>query len=343
MNKKLLALLLAILMVAVSACAMADTSSVAVVKTIDKDAPTETFTFESELVSVPNGITLDNYKATLNLTSATAEVTAGSAGTGDTTITGSGTFGIPAASSYPAVGIYKYRVKEVEPAQKTSGVSYNTTTQYEVWVTIYNGTNGYERAASIHTVGDDGTATDTKATEVAIRNTYAANSLTVTKTVSGSSADLRDTFQITVTFTDPDDGTKLKSNITAIATESDSTTPDANKVSVTKNFDGYTFVINNVNNNDYVTFSNIPAGVKYTVVETNDVGSISGKRYTSSVTGYTGDNGVIETTNAVTVANSLNEQLDTGVNTDNTPYILLMALVAIMALAFVAKKRSVRE
>ena len=43
------------------------------------------------------------------------------------------------------------------------------------------------------------------------------------------------------------------------------------------------------------------------------------------------------------ITNTANATVDTGVRTDTMPYILLMALVAIMALAFVAKKRSVRE
>lgn len=336
MNKKLLALLLAILMVAMSAVAMADATGVPVTKNIDANAPTETFNFTSSVIGAPNGIELTDVPS---LGSAAVEVADGVA-------SNTGSYTLPAASAYPAVGVYKYQVSEVAPTTNvTAGVTYDTTTTYEVWVTIFNGDNGYERAIGIHSIGtdEDGKPTDNKATSVAITNSYAAYNLTVSKVVTGSSADLRDQFDITVTFSSPADGTVLKSSIT--------TTPSTNSgITVTPDVNNpYKFVISGIGNGENVVFGNIPANVQYTVVETDKTGSISEKEYTDSYTlNGTVLEGTVSTTiaasgNAVVVTNSLSETPDTGVRTDTMPYILLMAFVAILAVAFVAKKRSVNE
>ena len=45
----------------------------------------------------------------------------------------------------------------------------------------------------------------------------------------------------------------------------------------------------------------------------------------------------------IAITNNRTSSIDTGVTTDSMPYILLMAFVAILAVAFVAKKRSVKE
>lgn len=336
MNKKLLALLLAILMVAMSAVAMADATSVPVTKNIAADAPTETFSFTSEVIGAPNGIEL---AAVPSLGSASVTVEDGE--TSDT-----GSYTLPAATDYPAVGIYKYRVSETAPnTGATAGVTYDTTTTYEVWVTIYNGTAGFERSVGIHSIGtnDDGKPTDTKATAVAITNSYAAYNLTVSKTVTGSSADLRDQFEITVTFSNPTDGTVLRSTITPTASTNSGITVNKDDTKP------YTYTITGIGNGENVVFSNIPAGVQYTVAETNKAGSVSEKTYVDTYT-VNGEatNGTVSTTiastgNTVVVTNTLSEDLDTGVSTDTMPYILLMAFVAILAVAFVARKRSVNE
>ena len=98
-----------------------------------------------------------------------------------------------------------------------------------------------------------------------------------------------------------------------------------------------------------ISFNNIPKDVTVQVVENGAVTAdnkttitSNGKTYTVT---YENCSGTITSkgTIAAKITNDVTAVVETGVTTDSTPYILLMALVAIMALAFVAKKRSVRE
>ena len=132
-------------------------------------------------------------------------------------------------------------------------------------------------------------------------------------------------------------GEQLRSDITCVKS--------ADTIKVTESSDGYTFTIEGIGNNETVTFSNIPVGAKYTVTETKKTGSVSNTEYTATgeVSNIVIAAETSDSPNKVTITNTYNANIDTGVNTDNTPYILLMAFVAILAVAFVAKKRTVKE
>lgn len=348
MNKKLLALLLAILMVAVSACAMADevdysnqtadgskiehyfdiTKNYSVGNGADSSVikPEQTFTFEVVGKNPANpGITVDRFVFTSS--------------TGDT-VTNTLTIPTVGNGGYPAQpGVYEYTLKEVVPAgtsdnKKVQGITYDESV-YDLKVTVINnpgddGNPNYDTVISLKKQGSE--KKDSNAT---FKNTYDAGQLTIKKTLAGTGAVSDDTFKITVTFAAEDAGH-------VIATDTIKAPEDA-----VENDDGsYTITLGH---NGSATFTNVPVGTKYTVTEDAKVyeGNTETvlREYTSSLT-ESNNNGSIaaNAVSTVDITNTLNmTNIDTGVNTDNTPYILLMALVAIMALAFVAKKRSVRE
>ena len=360
MNKKLLALLLAILMVAVSACAMAqradggsevvastdiNSASIVLKKTFTGTGKsTETFDFAV-------------YEGTTNAVLPEGETVPPIAGTSITVTAdkteNTGTINIP-TYSYP--GEYVYYITET--AGSTAGVTYDTI-QYKLTVTCYRSENGdLKRVASIRKQDATG-AWANKVSTAEFVNTYAANSqgFTLTKELTGNAADLRDQFNFTVAFdksftVTTGTGEDAETKTYTLATAPTPSTSDGYTVTLSDESDKYVFTVQGLGDHETVTFTNIPDGVTWTVSENSLIGSVTKKTYQSSLEVVNGSNsdltpatGTIGKTNGnkLTVTNTLNKTIDTGVNTDNTPYILLMALVAIMALAFVAKKRSVRE
>lgn len=342
MNKKLLALLLAIMMVAMSAVAMAapnDTTTVVEETNIDitkkfdgvgKAAAEFKFTVTAD---EGNNVNLPTSEATINF------------GLSDTVDTKTTTLYLPSAADFGNVpGKYWYTITETEPTTGIpTGVSYNTgaVKTYKLCVTVYNaaeegGTPVYKTTAAIHQTSDAGT----KDTAAKFENTYAGAELKVKKLLAGNGADLNDEFVFTVTFEPQDASHVLTSAITYAAS-------DTANVNVSKAENSYVYTITGIGDSDTVTFTNIPVGAKYTVKETlNDDGFAVGSKTQNLYTPSNG--GVVSNTIAATnadavITNTYSTTIDTGVSTDTMPYILLMAFVAILAVAFVAKKRSVNE
>lgn len=343
MNKKLLALLLAILMVAMSAVAMAEEQVVE-----EKTSFDITKNYTSSDVKPEATF---NFNVTANPTTAPALKIGNDAISGNNAITFSfvadeQTKAIPASDSYtitvPGVGtngyeakpaVYTYTISEVLGSD--AGMSYDSDS-VQVVVTVYNaaaaGQNpDYKTTVAIHKTGEE-----TKQSSAIFDNSFSDNDakLTVTKKLEGKSADTNDKFDITVTFTAADGKTLTSDAVTTIV---------GTGVSVEKGTTANSYVIKNIGHNDYVTFENIPAGTTYAVVETDNTGSVTEKAYTASYDTNATGTMTASTTLSTTVTNKYDGTIDTGVSTDTMPYILLMAFVAILAVAFVAKKRSVNE
>lgn len=325
MNKKILAVLMALMMVLTSAVAFAaPNNTTAVIEEIDFDlsktytgegAPAETFTFEVKKEG-------DQLTYPLTLSDETIEFDGPQAAAKTVTVS------VPAVGKdegqYPAKpGTYTYTIIE-KVENPTAGIEYDET-EYAVKVTVYNdATTGdpvYKTTISIK----DG---NTKTTEAAFENVYSATSMTVKKQITGNAANLEDTFEITVTFSNPSDA-NLKSLISATQTAGEGVTIDST--------DNRTFVLSGIGHNDVVTFRNLPVGTVYSVVETpNEYNAdYSDKGADRVVAANAGTN--------VVVTNDKTDTIDTGVNTDSMPYIMLMAFVMILAAAVVLKKRSVNE
>ena len=338
MNKKILAILMALLMVLMSSVAFAeegsttapaDAETVSITKNYTgTDKPEQTFTFKATaLASKTNegDIAADKVPAIGNAT-----VTIAADGASATT-----TFDLP---NYTLPGIYNYTLTEIPG--NTAGVEYNTeNASYDLKVTVISnvdaqGNTTLTRIVALRPAGQ--TSKESKLATATFNNTYTAdtNGLSVTKVLAGNYADTRDTFTIQVTFTAAKD-TVLASDIKYDVTGADG-------VKVTKDENSYVYTLTGIGHNDTVKFTNIPAGVEWYVNETDNTGSETDGVYEAKYSDKD-QKGTIGTDSAITVTNERNTELDTGVFTDSMPYIMLMAFVMILAAAVVLKKRTVNE
>ncbi len=305
--KKFVAILLTLMLVlGVSGALAADTESVVIKKAYKLvgagSSPAETFT----LVQTGSEVTSGDATAAPALGAITGAAFDAGAATADD-VTKPITVSLP---NYDRVGIYEYTLKEVKG--NTAGVGYYDAAMKLV-VTVVNGENGLERVAAVHTELAPGAAkSDT------FENTYSAGTLTVKKTVTGNLGDKNKEFDFTVTFAAPEG----KDWTPAIGLPEGATMVADNPMS-------YTFKLKH---DAMATFGNLPAGVTYTVIEA----PVEGYTTTS-----TGENGVIIAgLNEVTFTNEKKGEIDTGVTTENLPYVILMGLVVLAGAALLLKRKA---
>lgn len=318
--KKILSMLLALVMVfsmATVALAATDYSANIDVKPVitvnykvnnGGTAPAETFTFSFAGVSVKdnegNAVANPTYPEIADVSVTFDASNADQTRTQDVTIN---------ANSYN-LGVYTYKVTQAKGTK--AGVSYTTDDLYLVLTILRDETSGNHFVAAMHFQS----ATGNK--ETGVTNTYDCGSLNVTKKIAGNNANMDEKFKFTVKFSSTDSTFEPGSVIVT----------DATWNSEEKAFQ------KELTNNDMLSFSNIPAGVTYTVEE--------------DAMDYTSDGGVWQTTDdkkidaneteKVTFTNTRNyNDIDTGVITESAPYILLIAVCAVAAVMFVVKRRRV--
>ncbi len=250
-------------------------------------------------------------------------------GISDTDITGnpqSIDFILP---GYQKVGKYNYTVTEV--AGNTQGVTYSQES-FNVQVLVTNdadGDNKLDTQISFTTMG-----TDQKKIS-GIVNNYDLGSLTVRKKVAGNLASSTQKFDIDVTFTVAE-GKEVKSAISYGGAGTIAASDWKEDGTVTRTI--------SIANDEDITFSNIPAGVTYTVTEQAKHTEDDDANFSDGSKGYTvtyeNGNGTIAvgTANAV-VTNTKGTTVDTGINLDNMPYIMMLALVAVCAVVLFVRKR----
>ena len=89
-----------------------------------------------------------------------------------------------------------------------------------------------------------------------------------------------------------------------------------------------------------VTFTNIPYGVTYNVLE-NDYASDG---YDKASYNFDDNNKKIDSASEnVTITNNKGGTVDTGISMDSMPYILLLAVACVGLFLFISKKRMMRE
>ena len=216
--------------------------------------------------------------------------------------------------TFKHVGVYTYEISET--AGNTAGMRYNEKA-YKLQVTVFNdGVGGFKRVVTLVT-GENDVKTDK------ILNTFEAGELVVTKEITGNFSQSDDTFEVTVTMT-PDEGKNLKEGpITVTGAVEDSGTVNRNGDEVTVTF--------TVTDGSEVKIANVPYDVSYVVTE--DSGD-----YKEKITDT--DNGKIDKdTQKVEIVNTLDQEVATGVNLDNLPYILVLALVGVGLISFTVRKR----
>jgi pilin isopeptide linkage protein len=212
---------------------------------------------------------------------------------------------------YSKVGIYSYNLKET--VGNTAGVTYRTD-YIKLVVTVIE-QNGLVRVAAVHCENEGGKKTSSFAD-----NKYSAGELDVKKTVEGNLGDKKKEFKFTVTFNAPADKSWTR-DITVDGGASD------------LKWDGNTATFT-LSDGDTAKFKNVPAGVTYTV----DEDDYSSAKYETK--------GEVTTPTAmtskgatVTVTNTKNGTVDTGVLLNNAPYIAIIGGAAVVAIYAVNKRR----
>lgn len=317
--KKFVAILLTLMLVLGVSAAYADAifdHETATIKKLykltnaDTTSPAETFT----LSQVGDGVVTDGDAA---FAPHLGDITGASFTAGAATVdglTGDITVALP---EYDTVGVYKYTLKEF--AGKTAGVAYYGN-EITLVVTVVNGDNGKLRVAAVHTEGEGGQKSDT------FTNTYSAGTLSVSKTVTGNLGDKDKYFEFKVTLTG--EAGKTYGDSYRVTGGSYTTNPEVVTI-VAGEEKEYTFMLKH---DETISIANLPYGVKYTVTETVADG------YTTSATGDTGTISAADATAAFT--NNKNGSIDTGVTTENLPYVLLIGFVVLAGAALLIKRKA---
>ena len=320
--KKFVAILLTLMLVlgigaAVAEETYSDVSSVTVKKVYkltnaNMSSPAETFTLEQ----VGAGrVTDGDATSAPALGTITGAIFDEGAATVDGT-TGNITIALP---TYEKVGVYEYTLREV--AGKTAGVTYYGKDILLKVTVIEQG--GKVRVAAVHTESGEG---DDTAKRDNFPNEYSAGDLNVTKTVAGNLGDQSKKFDFTVKFTKPD-GKDVNSTITATVAGVGAT--NFNIAWDDKGTYTYTFQLAH---GQKASFANLPYGVSYTVTEAAADG------YTTTKAGDSGTISAAEQTAAFT--NTKEGSIDTGVTTENLPYVLLIGFVVLAGAALLIKRKA---
>lgn len=326
--KKLFAMLLAVVMIFslatvsfasedVETPVYEDMETVTVTKTYTATnegtvSPAETFSFTAltcvSVTDAAEGVTAANAPVP---TIATVDFAAGEAtATKDITIT------LP---EYTSVGIYTYTFSEV--VGNTAGVTYHDD-EITLKVTVIQGADGKIRVAAVHTESDGQKSDD-------FENVYSAGTLAVSKTVTGNLGDQTKDFIVKVTFTAPE-GKVVKEAISYVVDgETLTIAPEAWE-------NGVASVDIALKHGETITFTNIPYGVAYTVVE-NDY-TVDG--YDAAKYAISDEAKVIDSpADTVAITNNKTTDVDTGVVMDSIPYVLILAVTAFGIVAIMSKKR----
>lgn len=227
---------------------------------------------------------------------------------------------------YTNVGEYIYEITEAvdNPA---GGVTYDTNTYY-LKVTVAYEDDTYTNLVcypALHTGSVDGNKAD------AITNTYEAGSLSISKAVTGNMGDKSKYFEFTVTLTGGEEGKTYPQEYTVTSTTSNGNNPttiELGKPATVYLRDGETF-----------TIENLPKGMTYKVVEAE------AENYTTTIDGASSTDRTAngEIANADVTVKYVNDYdngtIDTGITTDNLPYIVLMGIVVLAGVAMIAKRR----
>lgn len=283
-------------------------------------SPAETFTFSTlTCTNVENagvGVTTENAPVPTIGSASFEKGAAGDStkGTQQITIT------LP---QYTAVGVYTYTFIETDGS--TAGVTYRTT-PITLKVTVIE-QDGKVRVAAVHTEGEGETKSGS------FDNTYSAGSLSVKKTVTGNMGDRQKDFTVKVTFTAPE-GDTVREDITYV----DGT--ETKTIAAGNGWNSSREVTITLKHDETVTFNNIPYGVTYTVVE-NDY---TGDGYDAADYNYNDSGKKIDSaSDNVTITNNKDGNVDTGINMDSVPYILLLAVAFVGLFVFIGRKRMMHE
>ena len=228
------------------------------------------------------------------------------------------------SDEYSVIGEYRYSIRQI--AGKLMGVTYDDD-PFVFCVLV-----GYSDDGSIGVVasgaGSDGTGGGKK---IGFENIYRTGTLNVTNTVEGNIGDRDKDFAITVTFSIPEESS-IESPITYSVPGVDSPQTIAVDAWQTSGSNKTTSVTIHLKSSQSATFSNVPAGVSYTVSPTQAEGY---KQTVSPGPGtITAGSGA-----SAGVTNEMNGSLNAGIVYRTTGTMIVFAAAVIGLLALLRGKR----
>ena len=236
---------------------------------------------------------------------------------------------------YSKVGVYKYTIAET--AGNTQGETYSTSTVGLTVVVTYD----YNEKKLVATPGITKNASGQKENEFI--NTYVLGALTVTKTVEGNMGNTNQPFDITITLNSAE-GKYVNSDITVSGG-----TDTGNVQTVEKGWTGTKKVNIKIKSGETVTINNVPKGVSY-IVEESEAHAAADLNGSNSATGYTieydgNETGTIAIDDnsiqkATTVKNTKNVTVDTGIELETLPYLMIIAIALFSTALLVVRRRN---
>ena len=239
--------------------------------------------------------------------------------------------------TYNSVGVYYYTVTQT-PGD-TAGVEYDSK-EIIVKVTVVQQIDGKVNVAfaTASLVDEDGKpGTDVKTATFV--NTYSAGSLSVKKLVEGNLGARDKEFTVNVEFTAPVGA--LGAYDVVNSTISYDVDAGVETISPVWN-DNKASVQIHLRHEETVTFTNIPYGVTYIVTEKD----YASEGYEEVIVYSDEANKKIDAdtpNDTVTITNTKNSAVDTGIVLDSLPYVLLIAVAVVGVVIFTARKHSRRE
>ena len=242
---------------------------------------------------------------------------------------------------YSAVGKYTYTLERTKIS--AAGVTDNVPEKITVLVTVENKEGGgFNRYVNIFN-GTDTTDAGKKIKNVALE--YASGKLTVKKQVSGNLGDTTGNtkFDFKIELYGPEDKDTLS------GTYHYTVKSDPNKLEAITFTNGSAELPCKLGNDDYITFTDLPAGVTYKVSELNGKNEVS--KGQDAEYGYTLDDIAIADNDTKTTIDAnktdseiyTNKKEDTGIDTgvllNNAPYVAIIGGAAVVAIYVVNKRR----
>ncbi len=228
--------------------------------------------------------------------------------------------------AFSEVGVYSYKITETDT--NVAGVTYHTSPWYLKVTVTRNTATGELLVAGIAIREDNskdeaGKNTGTKIDS--LDNSFSSGAVKIKKIVSGNMGDRSKTWNVTVTFKS---GDKTVNNTIKY-------TDDGQEKTIAPGWSGDKPISITLVHDEEITFTNVPTDVSYTIAETE----ANQDGYTTTYTNASGDIPAADT-NAEQIENNKEITPDTGITLETLPYVLLMALAA---MGFVALKLRKRE
>lgn len=241
---------------------------------------------------------------------------------------------------YDTIGQYVYTISEKEG--NTQGVTYTDATIDVTVLVSYDDNHELKAELFLTQKVSEGSAAKVDT----FNNEYELGKLNVTKVVEGNLGSQDAEFDMTVTFTSDkpvlSDITYVDGNTTGTIAYENGWTEANGQYTATASI--------KVKHGETVSFTNIPAGVTYLVEEdekhtlgqsdTMDPNSPADEDYKVE---YTNNSGTITVAGAdpqlVTVTNTKQTAVETGVVLDSMPYVLILTATLVGMAALLGKKR----